>query len=39
MALVVLFGNTLVIKKNYLLHMKKNSEPSTARDGSRVKAK
>ena len=34
MALVVLFGNTLVIKKNYLLEMKKKCEPSVARDGS-----
>ena len=33
MALVVLLGNTLVIKKNYLLEMKK-CEPSVARDGS-----
>ena len=34
MTLVVLFGNTFVIKKNYLLRMKKNCEPSVARDGS-----
>ena len=34
MTLVVLFGNTFVIKKNYLLRMKKNCEPSVAHDGS-----